>query len=715
MKRRAAALLLSLVLILGQFSNIEAAPEETAEAAKEIGQDMISDTPDPEQEYKEDEVIIVYEDEMVDTDRVENAIGTSRVRSLGETEQALAELGIVDQEEIVSSGGVSEGAVAVAQLPEDISVDEAIQELEDTEDVAYVQKNYIYRLQASTNDSMKKYAYHLDNMNLEEAWNLSRADSSSYNNSGKPVTVAVLDTGINYDKSERHEELHDVNAGGNILYSYAYDAEQGKKMSKKGTDWYDPTGTYTDYIGHGTWVASVIAARANNKKGTAGTSYNGRVLPVNVFEQPVFSDDSQLSKNLYAADSGATSAALIAGYDYVLKYAKSLNIKVVNMSLGGYISDIDQALQDSVDEAYEKGILTVAAAGNYGSSKKMYPASFDHVISVASVDNMNKHSSFSQHNDAVDVSASGESILVPAAGYVYNSQNDRLYWYKNTGYMNKEADDKDFSISYASMDIDGTSFSSPAVAGIAALLYAADPEMTPDKAEQCLKETATDKGAEGYDNYYGYGVVDAYKAVALALGEEADSTVSETESAAVRFAKLSLTRPISSASLSTTTYTYNGKVKRPSVTVKYSGRTIASKSTKSTLNVKLSYSSGRKKVGTYKVKVTGQNTFSGTITKTFKIIPKTTSIKSVSKKRKGFTVKWKTQKTQTTGYQIRYSTKSSMSGAKTKTISKNTSTSKTITGLKAKKKYYVQIRTYKTVKGKKYYSKWSSKKSVKTR
>lgn len=93
--------------------------------------------------------------------------------------------------------------------------------------------------------------------------------------------------------------------------------------------------------------------------------------------------------------------------------------------------------------------------------------------------------------------------------------------------------------------------------------------------------------------------------------------------------------------------------------------------------------------------------------------PAKTTIKSLSKGKKSFTVKW-TKKTYT-GYQIRYSTKSSMSGAKTVTVTKSSTVSKTVKNLKAKKKYYVQIRTYKTVSGKKYYSAWSTKKSVTTK
>ncbi|MGN0521982.1 MAG: fibronectin type III domain-containing protein [Eubacterium sp.] len=95
--------------------------------------------------------------------------------------------------------------------------------------------------------------------------------------------------------------------------------------------------------------------------------------------------------------------------------------------------------------------------------------------------------------------------------------------------------------------------------------------------------------------------------------------------------------------------------------------------------------------------------------------PKGTSISSISAKSKGFTVKWKKQASQTTGYQIQYSTSSKFSSAKTVTISKNSTTSKTISKLKSKKKYYVRIRTYKTVNGKKIYSAWSAAKTVTTK
>ncbi|MGN0458207.1 MAG: leucine-rich repeat protein [Eubacterium sp.] len=168
-------------------------------------------------------------------------------------------------------------------------------------------------------------------------------------------------------------------------------------------------------------------------------------------------------------------------------------------------------------------------------------------------------------------------------------------------------------------------------------------------------------------------------------------------------------------SLSTTSYTYNGKVKTPSVTVKDSkGKTL-----KKNTDYTVSYAKGRKNVGKYAVKITFKGKYSGTKTLYFTIKPKSTSISSVSAKSKGFTVKWKKQSTQTTGYQIQYSTSSKFTNAKTVTVGKNSTTSKTISKLKAKKKYYVRVRTYKTVKinGKatKIYSSWSKYKAVTTK
>ena len=134
----------------------------------------------------------------------------------------------------------------------------------------------------------------------------------------------------------------------------------------------------------------------------------------------------------------------------------------------------------------------------------------------------------------------------------------------------------------------------------------------------------------------------------------------------------------------------------------------------------VSYPKDMKNVGKYTVKVTFKENYSGSKSLTYSINPKGTGVSKVTAAKKGFKVTWKKQKTQTTGYQVQYSTdKNFKKNNKTVTISKNSTTSKSVGKLKAKKKYYVRVRTYKTVKfgGKrvKLYSGWSKAKSVTTK
>ena len=173
---------------------------------------------------------------------------------------------------------------------------------------------------------------------------------------------------------------------------------------------------------------------------------------------------------------------------------------------------------------------------------------------------------------------------------------------------------------------------------------------------------------------------------------------------------------VTGVKLSATAYTYNGKVQRPGVTVKDSkGKTL-----KNGRDYTVSYSSGCKNVGRYTVKVTLKGNYSGTKSLTYNINPKGTGVSKVKAAKKGFKVTWKKQATQTTGYQVQYSRdKKFKKGNKTVTVSKNKTTSKSVSKLSAKKKYYVRVRTYKTVKvnGKsvKLYSGWSKAKSVTTK
>lgn len=176
---------------------------------------------------------------------------------------------------------------------------------------------------------------------------------------------------------------------------------------------------------------------------------------------------------------------------------------------------------------------------------------------------------------------------------------------------------------------------------------------------------------------------------------------------------------VKTVKLSKTVYIYDGKVKKPGVTVKNSlGKTL-----KKGTDYTVKYASGRKNVGRYAVKITFKGNYKGCKILYFKILPKSTSISKVTAKSKGFTVQWKKQKTQVSGYQIQYSTSKKFTSKKTKSITiksnKSKSPSKAVKNLKSKKTYYIRIRTYKTVKLKgknvKIYSKWSTVKKVKTK
>jgi len=172
----------------------------------------------------------------------------------------------------------------------------------------------------------------------------------------------------------------------------------------------------------------------------------------------------------------------------------------------------------------------------------------------------------------------------------------------------------------------------------------------------------------------------------------------------------------SSIKLKATSLTYNGKVRTPKVIVNdRTGKTLV-KNTDYTV----SYAKGRKYVGKYAVKITFKGKYSGTKTLYFTIKPKATSISSLKAGSKKFTVKWKKQATQTTGYQVQVATnKKFKKNKKTVTIKKQKTTKTTVKKLKAKKKYYVRVCTYKTVKinGKsiRIYSGWSKTKTVTTK
>jgi subtilisin family serine protease len=219
----------------------------------------------------------------------------------------------------------------------------------------------------------------------------------------------------------------------------------------------------SDLLGHGTAVAGVIAATSNNGIGVAGVSWHSRIMPLAV-----------VNENDLAAYSDIAGA---------IQYAADRGVRVINISIGGALPST--TLQSAVDYAWNKGALIFASAMNNGTSDPSYPAACNHVMAVSATDNNDHLASFSSYGNWIAISAPGASILTTVNGGGY------AYWF-------------------------GTSFSSPIVAGVAALSLAVNPALTNAELVTILEKTADDIGPPGYGSSFGWGRVNAFNAVSAA-------------------------------------------------------------------------------------------------------------------------------------------------------------------------------------------------------
>jgi subtilisin family serine protease len=235
-----------------------------------------------------------------------------------------------------------------------------------------------------------------------------------------------------------------------------------------GVDLVDGAWPPEDQAGHGTMVAGVADAATNNSIGVAGVAkWIGRILPVRVLDAKGATDDVRLADGIkYATDHGA---------------------KIINLSLGGYGST--SLLQSAVQYAVAHGVLVVAASGNLGPwttfKGDVYPAAYPGVLGVGATDHQGRVVYYSLHGRFVDLAAPGDEILTTAIGGGYA-------W------------------------ADGTSFASPLVAGVAALVWALHSDWTATQVADQLVATAHDVGLPGRDDVYGSGIVDAAAAVGQA-------------------------------------------------------------------------------------------------------------------------------------------------------------------------------------------------------
>jgi len=284
---------------------------------------------------------------------------------------------------------------------------------------------------ASGNDPLLDQQWGLTAIGAPSVWKITR---------GAGVTVAVIDSG-----SGPHPDLDANLDAGRTMFGFI-----------------DSAGVSDiDKAGHGSHVAGIIAAVADNAIGGSGVAPQSRILPIRVLDAQGSGDSKDVSKAVrFAVDSGA---------------------KVINISLGG--SNESTSLTAAIQYAVDRNVLVVAAAGNGAAdSPPKWPGASDLTIAVTAVDRNNSATSFDQRGDYIDLAAPGASILSTASN--------------------------DYKIQ------SGTSMAAAFVTGAAALLFAAQPSITAAQVRDVLQRTATDIGPPGRDTTFGYGLINLVAAFA---------------------------------------------------------------------------------------------------------------------------------------------------------------------------------------------------------
>ncbi|HEX5569521.1 MAG TPA: type VII secretion-associated serine protease mycosin [Streptomyces sp.] len=291
-------------------------------------------------------------------------------------------------------------------------------------------------------------------------WSLKRVllDQLWEESKGAGVKVAVIDTGVDDDHPQLKDAV-DTKLGKNFLPENPKKDRYGdvpERGAENGTD---------DTVGHGTKVAGIIAARPSKDTGFVGLAPEATIIPIQQND----------------ANGSGTAGTLASA----IRYAVDVGAHVINISQDtAEALEPDSSLKQAVDYALAKEVVIVASAGNDGlggNVKETYPASYEGVIAVASSDRNNERAPFSQSGDFVDIAAPGVDMIstVPKGGHCADN---------------------------------GTSFSAPYVAGVAALLVAEHPEWKPHQIAAQLKQTA-ERSIPGHDRHVGWGVIDPVRAL----------------------------------------------------------------------------------------------------------------------------------------------------------------------------------------------------------
>jgi len=368
----------------------------------------------------------------------------------------------------------------------------AIKALRKRADVLYAEPNYIRTASAVSTDPLYSSQWHYPLINLPAAWD---------NETGDPgVTVAIIDTGVLMSHPDLQGQFS--TDGGYDFISSDLNSGDGQPGIDNNPDDAGDSGGVGSSSFHGTHVAGTVAAAttfspAPGVRGGAGVAPGVKLMPVRVLGQFGGAGYDIMQGVRYAAglsnDSGVTLNA-------------SQRADVINLSLGG--GGYSQFEQDIYTQVRAAGVVVVAAAGNDNSSALFYPASYVGVISVSSVDRNKQKAYYSNSGTAVDVAAPGGDSRFDADGDGFRD-----------GVLSTHGDDSGAALNYTYNAMQGTSMASPHMAGVVALMKSAYSGLTPQDVDSLLSSGAIveDIGTAGRDDFFGYGLIDANKAVIEAI------------------------------------------------------------------------------------------------------------------------------------------------------------------------------------------------------
>lgn len=357
----------------------------------------------------------------------------------------------------------------------------AIKSLRQDPEIEYAEPNYEVGTRASPNDEAYPFQWHYPLIDLPSAWDTTTGDPG--------VIVAVVDTGI----LANHPDLRGQTVSGYDFVSSISNASDGDGIDP---DPEDPGNSLDPGSSsfHGTHVSGTVAAAGNNGLGVAGVAYSSRIMPL----RALGADGSGTSYDV------AQSVRFAAGLSNDSGTVPVQRADIINLSLsGGPFTRSGQELYDAVRAA---GVTVVSAAGNDASTVPAYPASYQHVISVSAVDAQRNISSFSNTGDSIDLAAPGGNNGLDLNGDGYPD-----------GILSTSGSAGGTDFSYAFLS--GTSMAAPHVAGVMALMKSINPALTPADIDALLVrgDLGDDLGSPGRDDRYGYGLINAQRAVLAAM------------------------------------------------------------------------------------------------------------------------------------------------------------------------------------------------------